>query len=224
MNGEQRMAQGQTVFVVDDDPGTRQALKWLLESHGRQVEAFVSGEAFLRAYQPERSGCLILDLRLPGMSGLQLQEELARRGIGLPVIMLTGYAAVGAAVEALQRGAIDFLEKPVDEAVLIHRVDNAFALDAERRQRECLRQDSAARIERLTHREREVMLLIVAGKPNKVVAWELGISQKTVEVHRGRVMSKLRVNSVAELVRLEWMAFHDGTQVGPRPHAVALSA
>ena len=198
-----------TVFVIDDDAGTRRAITWLLEANGQCVEAFASGEDFLRAYHPDRSGCLILDLRLPGMSGLALQEELDRRAIRLPVIMLSGYPAVAQAVEALQRGALDFLEKPVDEAVLLKHVERALAIDGERRRRERLRHACSERIDRLTPREREVMTLVVAGKPNKVVAWELGISQKTVECHRARVMSKLEVSSLADLVRLEWMAMHD---------------
>jgi two-component system response regulator FixJ len=209
-----------TVFVVDDDSGTRKAITWLLEAHGRRVEGFASGEAFLQAYRPERSGCLILDLRLPGMSGLALQEELARRKIGLPVIMLTGYGAVSSAVEAMQRGAIEFLEKPVDETVLLQHIDRAFGLDAERRRREGLQHDRVTRVGRLTRREREVMRLIAAGKPNKEVAWDLGISHKTVEVHRARVMSKLGVRSLADLVRLEWLIVHDAA-AGWRGHADA---
>lgn len=196
------------VYVVDDDPGARQAIVWMLESAGREVQAFDSGEEFLAAYRPERTGCLVLDLRLRGMTGLALQDELARRGIALPVIMMTGYAEVSAAVEALQRGAIDFIEKPIDDARLLERIETALALDAERRRRERLRRACAARIERLTRREREVMAMVVAGKANKVVAYELGISHKTVESHRASVMSKLEVQSFADLVRLEWQAEH----------------
>jgi two-component system response regulator FixJ len=195
-----------TVFVVDDDPAARRSLSWMLESIGRRIEAFPSGEAFLEAYRSDRAGCLVLDLRMPGMTGLALQEQLARQGIALPVIMLTGYGEVAVAVEALQRGAIDFIEKPVDQARLLAAIESAFALDAERRRREMFRRACASRIERLTRREREVMAMVVAGKANKVVAYELGISQKTVESHRARVMSKLQVASLADLVRLEWLA------------------
>jgi two-component system, LuxR family, response regulator FixJ len=204
-----------TVFVVDDDPAARQALTWLLESAGRRAEAFGSGEAFLQAYAPERRGCLILDVRMPGMTGLALQDELLRRRIGLPVIVLTGYGEVAIAVEALQRGAVDFIEKPVDDARLLQGIDTAIALDAERHRRECLRRGCASRLERLTQREREVMSMVVAGKANKVVAYELGISQKTVESHRARVMTKLEVASFADLVRLEWVAEHDDSRRGP---------
>jgi two-component system response regulator TtrR len=208
MKGINHTDRNPTVYVVDDDPGARQAIVWMLESAGRHVQAFDSGEEFLAAYRPERTGCLVLDLRLRGMTGLALQDELVRRGIALPVIMMTGYAEVSAAVEALQRGAIDFIEKPVDDARLLERIETAFALDAERRRRECLRRACAARIERLTRREREVMAMVVAGKANKVVAYELGISHKTVESHRASVMTKLEVQSFADLVRLEWQAGH----------------
>lgn len=204
------------VYVVDDDAGARHAIVWMLESVGRQVEAFDSAEEFLATYRRERIGCLVLDLRLRGMTGLALQDELAQRGITLPVIMMTGYAEVSAAVEAVQRGALDFIEKPVDEARLLERVETAFRLDAERRRRERLRRACAARLERLTRREREIMAMVVAGKANKVVAYELGISHKTVESHRARVMAKLEVQSFADLVRLEWLAGHRelGNDVG----------
>jgi two-component system, LuxR family, response regulator FixJ len=214
MNGMDDTKLARTVFVVDDDPTARRAITWMLESGGRRVEPFDSGEAFLRAYRPDQSGCLILDLRMPGMSGLALQEELTRRGVGLPVIILTGYGEVAVAVEALQRGAIDFIEKPVDDVRLQQCIDTAFALDAERRRRESLRRGCASRIGRLTRREREVMSMVVAGKANKVVAYELGISQKTVESHRARVMSKLEVHSLPDLVRLEWVAMHGDTSRG----------
>lgn len=198
-----------TVFVVDDDPAARRAIAWMLESAGHRVEAFPSGEAFLASYRSERAGCLVLDVRLPGMSGLELQHELRRRGIHLPVIVTTGYGEVSTAVEALQRGAIDFMEKPIDDTRLLDRIGAAFARDAERRRRECLRHACTSRIGRLTRREREVMTMVVAGKANKVVAYELGISQKTVESHRAKVMEKLEVATLADLVRLEWVAVHE---------------
>ncbi len=198
MNGRDDARLTPTVFVVDEDPAARRAITWRLESAGRGVENFVSGEAFLQAYRPDRSGCLILDLRRPGIPGLVLQEGLTRRRIGLPVIMLTGYGEVTVAVEALQRGAIDFIEKPVDDARLQRCIDTAFALDAERRRRECLRHDCASRIERLTRREREVMAMVVEGKANKVVAYELGISEKTVESHRARLTDALEQHEVVD--------------------------
>ena len=197
-----------TVYVIDDDPGARRAIAWMLESSGRRVESFASGEAFLERYRPECTGCLVLDVRMPGMSGVALQEEIIRRGITLPVIMISGFGEVSVAVRALQLGAFDFIEKPIADTVLLERIDTAFALDAERRQRRFLRERCTSRLGRLTRREREVMAMVVAGKANKVVAYELGISQKTVESHRARVMSKLEVSSLPELVRLEWIALH----------------
>lgn len=197
-----------TVYVIDDDPGARRAITWMLESSGRRVESFASGEAFLESYRTDHAGCVVLDVRMPGMGGLALQEEIVRRGIPLPVIMITGYSEVSVAVRALQLGAIDFIEKPIADAVFLERIGHAFALDAERRQRRCLRERCTNRIGRLTRREREVMAMVVAGKANKVVAYELGISQKTVESHRARVMSKLEVASLPDLVRLEWIALH----------------
>jgi RNA polymerase sigma factor (sigma-70 family) len=206
MTGAQHAEAIPTVFVVDDDAATRRALAWMLESAGRRVEAFASAADFLGAYRSDRAGCLLLDMRMPGMNGLDLQDELIARAITLPVIMLSGYGEVAIAVEVLQRGALDFIEKPVDEQRLQRRIDDAFALDAERRRQAAVRRTCSTRLERLTPREREVMDLVVAGKANKVVAYELGISQKTVESHRARVMSKLEVQSLADLVRLEWLA------------------
>ena len=206
MTTTDKSAEVPCVFIVDDDPATRRSLTWMLESAGRQVEAFASGDDFLRAYTPERRGCLILDMRMPRMTGLALQEELTARGIVLPVIMLSGYGEVSIAVAALQRGALDFLEKPVDEVHLLAQIERAFAVDSERRRQHSIRRTCSARLQRLTPREREVMSLVVAGMANKVVAYELGISQKTVESHRARVMSKLEVQSLADLVRLEWIA------------------
>ncbi len=202
------------VFIVDDDPATRRALAWMLESAGRQVEAYAAAEDFLQAYASERRGCLLLDMRMPRMTGLGLLDELTARGIVLPVIMLSGYGEVSTAVAALQRGALDFLEKPVDEAQLLAQIDRAFEVDRERRRQHTVRSTCSARLQRLTPREREVMTMVVAGMANKVVAYELGISQKTVESHRARVMSKLEVQSLADLVRLEWIAGH-GAPAGP---------
>lgn len=197
-----------TVFVVDDDPATRHSIAWLLESASLAVQTFPTGEAFLEACDPQRPGCLILDLRLPGISGAALQDALAERGVRLPVIMLTGYGEVSIAVRALQNGAIDFIEKPFAEGQLLSAIDRALNDDRERRLRERTRTAAAARVERLTPREREVMTMVAAGKANKVVAYELGISEKTVESHRARVMEKLGVGSLAELVRLEWVALY----------------
>lgn len=195
-----------TVFVIDDDPATRNSIAWLLESARWPVETFESGEAFLAVYNPQRPGCLILDIRLPGMSGVALQDELTRRGIVLPVIMLTGFGDVSLAVQAFQQGAFDFIEKPFTDDQILACIDRAIALDRDRRQREGQRMAASSRLTRLTPREREVMAMVVAGKANKVVAYDLGISQKTVESHRARLMEKLDAQSLADLVRLDFVA------------------
>jgi two-component system, LuxR family, response regulator FixJ len=192
-----------TVFVVDDDEALCESLGWLFESAGLHCKTYPSARDFLTEYRPQAPGCLLLDVRLPGGSGLDLQDELARQGPPLPIIVMTGHARVPIAVRALKGGAIDFIQKPFTDESLMERVRRAIDLD--RRTHEA-RLERAAHLERfamLTPREREVMALVVAGKANKVIAADLGISHKTVEIHRGRVMEKMQVDSVAELVRLE---------------------
>jgi two-component system, LuxR family, response regulator FixJ len=191
-----------TVFVVDDDADLRESLVWLIESAGLRVKAHSTAQEYLACYQPEEPGCLVLDVRLPGLSGLDLQEELIRRGGAPPIIIITGHAKVPMAVRALKGGAIDFLQKPFSDQVLLDRIRLAFDQDRRTRQvrSECTR--FAELLASLTPREREVMELVIAGKPNKIIAADLGISPKTVEIHRGRVMEKTRAGSVAELVRL----------------------
>jgi two-component system, LuxR family, response regulator FixJ len=191
-----------TVFVVDDDADLRGALAWLIESAGLRVKAYATAQEFLASYEPEEPGCLVLDVRLPGLSGLDLQEELTRRGGAPPIIIITGHAKVPMAVRALKGGAIDFLQKPFSDQALLDRVRQAVDLDRRTRQvqTECAR--FAELLAHLTPREREVMELVIAGKPNKIIAADLGISSKTVEIHRGRVMEKTQAGSVAELVRL----------------------
>lgn len=191
-----------TVFVVDDDPGVRAALSLLMKSVGLNVEVFAGAREFLTAYQPERPGCLVLDVRMPGMNGLELQEELRTRGIAIPVIILTGYGDVPMAVRAVQAGAVDFIEKPFREEVLLERVWGALRQDAARRRDEVEIKETRKRLGLLTPRERQVLDLVVAGKQNKVIAADLGISMKTVEFHRSRIMDKLQADSVATLVRM----------------------
>ncbi len=190
-----------TVFIVDDDQAMRDALAWLIQSVHLQVQTFASAEAFLESYDSALPGCLVLDVRMPGMSGLKLQEELVARGRMLPIIMLTGYAEVPTAVRALKQGAIDFLNKPFSDALLLERISEAIEIDAQRRQAEQQRADVLARYETLTPREREVMQLVIAGKANKVIAADLDLSPRTVEVHRASVMRKMGAESVADLVR-----------------------
>jgi RNA polymerase sigma factor (sigma-70 family) len=193
-----------TVFVVDDDFGVRNSTRWLVESEGLAVETFATAEEFLTAYDPSRPGCLVLDVRLVGssMDGLELQSELARREIELPIIVVSAFADVPVAVRALKAGAIDLLEKPFRDEDLLDRILTAVANDAERRREEESVARVRARMAQLTPREREVLQMVVAGAQNKEIAAGLGVSMKTVEVHRSRVMYKMQVEGVVELVRL----------------------
>ncbi len=195
-----------TVFIIDNDVPLRASLRFLLESVDLVSEGFDSAEAFLAALDPGRPGCLILDVRLPGMSGVVLQQRLRDRGCRLPVIVTTGFADVGTAVDMLKRGAFDFFEKPFADELLLDRVQQALSFDDSRRHASAQREAVAARIACLTAREHEVFQEVVHGKANKVVALEFGISEKTVEVHRARVMQKLGANSLAELVRFDLLA------------------
>jgi|SRR5215470_8683414 len=190
------------VYVVDDDEVFRKSLRWLLESVGLSVETFATAAEFLACYREGSTGCLLLDVRMPDMSGLQLQDELARRGIQLPIVFLTAHGDVPMAVAAVKKGAIDFVQKPYNDQRLLDVVYSALQRDATARaEREGCRR-TAALIETMTPREREVMEAVVAGKPNKAIADALGISIKTVEAHRARVMEKMGVSSLAELVRV----------------------
>jgi two-component system response regulator FixJ len=206
MHATQSAVLAPQVFVVDNDPSTRESLAWLFESVGLTVASFETAEGFLAACTPEQPGCLVLDLRLPGMSGVVLQEELLRVGITLPVIMITGYADVPTAVHVLKRGAFDFLEKPLADDVLVDRIREAIMWDDQQRRARGMRDLTAARLACLTVREREIFDQVVHGKANKVVAIEFGISEKTVEAHRARVMHKLGAGSLAELVRMDLAA------------------
>jgi two-component system, LuxR family, response regulator FixJ len=192
-----------TVFVVDDDADLRESLGWLFQSAGLRVKSYSTAQEFLTDYKPEEPGCLLLDVRMPGLSGLDLQEELRRRGVPPPIIIMTGHARVPMAVRALKGGAIDFIQKPFSDQSLLERIRQAIDLDRRTRQVRTEAAKFAALLTHLTPREREVMGLVIAGKPNKIIAADLGISPKTVEIHRGRVMEKMQVESVAELVRLD---------------------
>jgi two-component system response regulator FixJ len=191
-----------TVFVVDDDPAMRESLTFLVSSVGLQVESFPSARAFLEQYESGRPGCLVLDVRMPGMSGLELQDRLNERRIEIPVVMITGFGDVPMAVRALKRGAIDFLEKPFTDQDLLDRIHQAIEEDRRRRTDRRQRDDLDKRIARLTTRERQVMMCVLEGKPNKLIAHQLGLSPKTVEVHRARMMDKMKASSLAELAQL----------------------
>jgi len=189
------------VFLVDDDDAYRRSLRFLLESSGFNVRDFASAEAFLREYREELPGCLVLDLRMPGLSGIELQDQLRHDGVELPIIFITGHGDVPVSVQAMKGGAIDFLEKPFDDAQLMDRIREAFALDARRRAEREERERVAARLQRLTRRENEVLALLVQGYSNKEIAEKLDVSHRTVEVHRARIMHKMEAGSLAELVQ-----------------------
>jgi len=191
-----------TVYVADDDEGVRKALSVLLQSVGYRSAAFGSAPEFLQQYDPEAPGCLILDIRMPDMSGLELQEELNRRGSILPVIFITGHGDVPMAVDAMKKGAFDFIQKPFRDQDLLDRVNRALQADADTRQALSQRDDLRRREASLTPREREVMALIVDGRANKVIAQDLKLSERTVEIHRSRVMEKMGARSVAQLVKM----------------------
>jgi two-component system response regulator FixJ len=191
-----------TVFVVDDDEALREALTQLLENAGLAVEAFAAGPAFLAAYEEGRPGCLLLDVAMPGMSGLEVQAELKQRDLKIPIVFLTGHGDIPMAVKAVQSGATDFLEKPFHADVLVERIQKALALDVECRQMEQQSSSIRQRHDQLTSREREVMALVVDGFSSKEIAIELGISFRTVEVHRTHVMHKMAAGNLAELVNL----------------------
>ena len=191
-----------TIFVVDDDAAVRDALKLLLRSVGHAVETFGSAQEFLDAYGEDRAGCLVLDIRMPGMSGLELQQKLNEKHSILPIIFITGHGDVPMAVEAMQAGAVDFIQKPFRDQDLIDRINQALEKDGSNRAALGERNDIRRRLETLTPREREVLDLVVHGKANKVIAGDLKLSQRTVEIHRARVMEKMQASSLAHLVRM----------------------
>ena len=191
-----------TVFVVDDDEAIRNSLRLLLKSVGLESKTLPSAREFLETYRPSQPGCLVLDVRMPGMSGLELQEQLNLRGATLPVIFITGHGDIPMAVEAMQHGAFDFLQKPFRDQDLIDRIQRALAKDLQTRTALTEHERIRQRLASLTPREREVLALMTQGKPNKVMAHELGVSQRTVEIHRSRVMEKSGASSLAQLVRM----------------------
>ena len=193
------------VYVVDDDRAVRDSLGMLLKSVGIENETFESARAFLNAYEPGRVSCLVADIRMPGMSGLELQQELNSRQVGIPLIFITGHGDVPMAVEAMKGGARDFLTKPFRDQDFLDRVRAAVSDAASHFEDEQKVREVRERYESLTRRETEVMDMVVKGAANKVIAMDLGVSQRTVELHRARVMQKMSVRSLAELVRLSEM-------------------
>jgi two-component system response regulator FixJ len=194
-----------TVFIVDDDQAVARSLRWLIESVQLRVETFASAQAFLDGYAAAKPGCLVLDVRMPGMSGIELQERLTVQRIRIPIIFITGHGDVQMAVRAVQAGAFDFIEKPFNDQDLLDRIQRAIAVDSERRGRDSQRARLSALFASLTPREREVMDLVVEGMSNKAVANTLGLSAKTVEVHRAKVMEKMNARSVSDLVKMSML-------------------
>ena len=189
-------------FVIDDDASMRRSLDTLLRSAGLDVLLFSSAQEFMQAKRPDVPACLVLDVRLPGMSGLAFQQELVRAGVALPVIFLTGHADVPMTVRAMKAGAAEFLTKPVDEQVLLDAIHTAIEKDRAKRHSAANVAELKARYGLLTEREREVLSMVVAGRANKQIAAELGLSLVTVKVHRGQVMRKMLAKSIPDLVRM----------------------
>ncbi len=204
-NETQSEQQG-VVFIVDDDEALRDSLRWLIESVGLMVETHDSADSFLQSYYPGQSGCLLLDVRMPGMSGLELQEQLESRDVRLPIVIITGHGDVAMAVRAMKAGAMDFIEKPFDDELLLASIQRALSLDVEQRKSRATQAEILARLAHLTRREHQVMELVTTGKANKQIASELNVSAKTVEAHRAHVMEKMQANSLAELVRMSMLA------------------
>ena len=191
-----------TVFVVDDDPALRRSMRWLIESVGLRVQTFASAKMFLEMYDASVPGCVVLDVRMPGMSGLELQEQLRERQIDIPVIIVTGYGDVPMAVRAMKGGAVDFIEKPASDQVLLDHIHQAISRDAQNFRARIAAREIKKRSQTLTNRERQVMEMVVAGLSSKEIAAQLAISFKTVEAHRANIMKKMEATSVAHLIRM----------------------
>ena len=190
------------VYVVDDDAAVRDSLEMLMQSVDLLCQSFASASDFLEKHDPEQHSCLVADIRMPGMSGLDLQEELNRRSSTIPILFITGHGDVPMAVDAMKSGALDFIQKPFRDQDLLDRIHQALESDEERREDNRELSETRNRIGRLTARETEVMHRVVQGQANKVIALDLGVSQRTVEIHRARVMQKMGARSLAELVRM----------------------
>lgn len=192
----------QTVFIVDDDQAVARSLRWLFETVQLKVETFSSAQSFLDGYDSSKPGCLVLDVRMPGMSGLDLQERLEAQRIHLPIIFITGHGDVQMAMRAVKAGAFDFVEKPFNDQDLLERIHKAITFDAVQRSQDMHRTQLRALFARLTPREREVLDLVVEGKSNKAIANCFALSAKTIEVHRANMMEKMQARSVADLVKM----------------------
>jgi len=189
------------VYVVDDDTMVHRSMRWLLESEDYRVETFESGEAFLERVSPSAHGCVVLDIAMPGMSGLRVQAEMNEKGYSLPIIIVSGHGDIPDAVQSMQAGSLTFIQKPIDDAELVRWIAEAFEVDANRRERGERQMKEWEKYLKLTWRERQVLWLVVEGKPNKQVAGDLNLAEKTIEFHRANLMKKLLVYNLADLVR-----------------------
>ena len=206
MTGNKQPELAPIVFVIDDDEAFRKSLKWLIESVDLHVETFASAQEFIKRFDPNIPGCLVLDVRMPGMSGLELQEHLSDNGIELPIIVVTGYGDVPTAVRALRAGAIDFLEKPFSDQILLDQVQKAIDEDVDRQRKRREQMQFAERTERLTRREQQVMRMVVEGLSSKQIAEKLSVSFKTIEAHRSKIMKKMEATNVPHLIRMNLIA------------------
>ena len=193
---------GPTIFIVDDDEAVRDSLRMLMKSVGYATECFESAGDFLKAYDPDRAGCLVLDVRMPDMSGTELQARLTGLHSMLPIVFITGHGDIEMAVHAMQAGAVDFIRKPFSDQALLDRIQQTVAQDLENRELLRKKSEIVMRIETLTPREKQVMEKVTAGEPNKVIAMDLGVSERTIEIHRARVMKKMKADSLPHLVRM----------------------
>jgi FixJ family two-component response regulator len=197
------------VFIVDDDAEVREAIKLLMESVGLEVACYDSGQGYLASFDPDAPGCLVLDVRMPGLSGLELQARLDAEPIHPPIVIITGHGDVPMAVRAVKAGAVDFIEKPFKDQHLLDSVHRALEIDARQRGEVSRRHEIRGRFERLTPREQQVLDLVVTGTRNKVIAAQLGVSQSTVEVHRSRVMDKMEAKTLSDLMRMIFVLEND---------------
>lgn len=192
----------QTVFIVDDEPDVRAALRLLIKSVGYTVECFASADIFFAQFETDRKGCLILDVRMPGMSGMELQDKLAGLETLLPIIMISGHGEIPMAVKAVQNGAVDFLQKPFSDQQLLERISQAMSINNKRHDEHNIRKDARDKYVSLTPREQEIFAEVVSGKLNKIIAYELNISTRTVEIHRAKAMEKMGAKNLSELINL----------------------
>lgn len=196
------LSNSQCIFIVEDDDAVRESLQLMLETHDYRVQTFASGQTFMSAFHADMRGCIVLDIRMPGMDGMAVQDALIERHCVMPIIFVTGHGDVELAVEAMKKGALDFIQKPYDEDELLLKINKALQLEQENVEQLVEKHEILGRLETLTPREREIMEKMIEGHANKVIAIDLDISQRTVEIHRSRVMHKMGTHSLAHLVKM----------------------